>query len=85
MYANWYIYKPAWEERMRFTDLTAAFEEMEYMVKTTGCTFRVVHSGTRSKSYHVVQKSGSAKVPFLIAEPTPHTSEVQLETKAQTR
>ena len=53
---------------MIFTDLTAAFEEMEYMVKTTGCTFRVVHSGTRSESYHVVQKSGSAKVPFLIAE-----------------
>ena len=53
---------------MMFTDLDAAFEEMEYLVKTTGRTFRIVHSGTRSPTYHVVQKSGCAKVPFLIAE-----------------
>jgi len=53
---------------MRFTDLEAAFEEMEYLVKTTGRTFRILHSGSRSPSYHVVQKAGSAKVPFLIAE-----------------
>ena len=53
---------------MRFTDLTAAFEEMEYMVKTTGHTYRIIHGGTRSLTYHVVQKAGSAKVPYLIAE-----------------
>ena len=53
---------------MRFTDLIAAFEEMEYLVKTTGRTYRIIHSGTKAPSYHVVQKSGSAKVPFLIAE-----------------
>jgi hypothetical protein len=53
---------------MRFTDLEAAFEEMEYLVKTTGRTFRILHSGSRSASYHVVQKSGGAKVPYLIAE-----------------
>lgn len=53
---------------MRFTDLMSAFEEMEYLVKTTGRTFRVVHSGSNIPAYHVVQKSGSAKVPFLIAE-----------------
>ena len=53
---------------MRFTDLTAAFEEMEYMVKTTGHTYRIIHGGTRSPTYHVVQKAGSAKVPYLIAE-----------------
>jgi len=53
---------------MAFTDLQAAFEEMEWLVKDTGRTFRIVHSGTRSPKYHVVQKSGCAKVPFLIAE-----------------
>ena len=53
---------------MRFTDLTAAFEEMEWLVKTTGHTYRIIHGGTRSPSYHVVQKHGGAKVPFLIAE-----------------
>ena len=53
---------------MRFTDLMAAFEEMEYLVQTTGRTFRIIHSGANNPAYHVVQKSGSAKVPFLIAE-----------------
>ena len=53
---------------MKFTDLVAAFDEMEYLVKTTGRTYRIIHSGTKTPSYHVVQKSGSAKVPFLIAE-----------------
>lgn len=53
---------------MRFTDLTAAFEEMEYLVKTTGRSFRIIHAGTSTPAYHVVQKNGSAKVPFLIAE-----------------
>jgi hypothetical protein len=53
---------------MRFTDLMAAFEEMEYLVQTTGRTFRIIHSGTNVPAYHVVQKAGSAKVPFLIAE-----------------
>jgi len=53
---------------VRFTDLMAAFEEMEYLVYTTGRTFRIIHSGTKTPAYHVVQKSGSAKVPFLIAE-----------------
>ena len=53
---------------MRFTDLMSAFEEMEYLVKTTGRTFRIIHSGTNTPAYHVVQKSGSAKVRFLIAE-----------------
>lgn len=53
---------------MRFTDLTAAFEEMEYLVQTTGRTFRIIRSGTKAPAYHVVQKSGGAKVPFLIAE-----------------
>jgi len=53
---------------MRFTDLTSAFEEMEYLVKTTGHTYRIIRGGTRSPSYHVVVKKGSAKVPFLIAE-----------------
>jgi len=56
------------EIQMRFTDLTAAFEEMEYLVKTTGHTYRIIHGGTRSPSYHVVVKKGGAKVPFLIAE-----------------
>jgi len=53
---------------MSFDDLGAAFEEMEWLVKETGRTFRILHSGTRSAKYHVVQKAGSAKVPFLIAE-----------------
>lgn len=53
---------------MVFDDLEAAFEEMVYMVKETGHTYRIIHSGTRSPTYHVVQKSGCAKVPFLIAE-----------------
>jgi hypothetical protein len=53
---------------VRFTDLTAAFEEMEWLVKTTGHTYRIIHAGTNTPAYHVVQKSGSAKVPFLIAE-----------------
>ena len=53
---------------MRFTDLMSAFEEMEYLVKTTGHTYRIIRGGTRSPSYHVIQKHGSAKVPFLIAE-----------------
>jgi len=53
---------------VRFTDLTAAFEEMEYMVKATGHTYRIIHSGTNTPAYNVVQKAGSAKVPFLIAE-----------------
>ena len=53
---------------MRFTDLMSAFEEMEYLVHTTGRTFRIIHSGANNPAYHVVQKSGSAKVPFLIAE-----------------
>ena len=53
---------------MRFTDLMSAFEEMEYLVHTTGRTFRIIHSGTKTPAYHVVQKAGSAKVPFLIAE-----------------
>jgi len=53
---------------VRFTDLMSAFEEMEYLVHTTGRTFRIIHSGTKTPAYHVVQKSGSAKVPFLIAE-----------------
>lgn len=51
-----------------FTDLEAAFDEMVYMVQTTGHTYRIIHSGTRSPKYHVVQKAGGAKVPFLIAE-----------------
>ena len=53
---------------MRFTDLNAAFEEMEYLVKTTGHTYRIIRGGTRSPTYHVVVKKGGAKVPFLIAE-----------------
>lgn len=53
---------------MSFDDLGAAFEEMEWLVKETGHTFRILHSGTRSAKYHVVQKSGCAKVPFLVAE-----------------
>ena len=53
---------------MRFTDLMAAFEEMEYLVDITGRTFRIIHSGTKTPAYHVVQKAGGAKVPFLIAE-----------------
>ena len=53
---------------MRFSDLTAAFEEMEWLVRTTGRTFRIIHAGTNTPAYHVVQKSGCAKVPFLIAE-----------------
>ena len=48
--------------------MTAAFEEMEYLVKTTGHTYRIIHSGTNTPAYHVVQKAGGAKVPFLIAE-----------------
>lgn len=56
------------EEHMRFTDLTAAFEEMEWLAKTTGHTYRIIHAGTNTPAYHVVQKAGSAKVPFLIAE-----------------
>ena len=53
---------------MLFTDIQAAFEEMEYLVETTGCTFRILHSGTKKQGYHVVQKAGGAKVPFLVAE-----------------
>ena len=53
---------------MRFTDLMSAFEEMEYLVKTTGHTYRIIRGGTRSPPYHVVVKKGSAKVSFLIAE-----------------
>lgn len=53
---------------MRFTELNAAFDEMEWLVKTTGRSHMIVHSGTRSLSYHVVQRNGWAKVPYLIAE-----------------
>ena len=53
---------------MRFTDLTAAFEEMEYLVKTTGHTYRIIRGANRPSIYHVVVKKGGAKVPFLIAE-----------------
>ena len=52
---------------MMFTDLTAAFEEMEFLVKTTNRTHRVVHGSRRTK-YRVVEASIAPDTAHFIAQ-----------------
>jgi len=53
---------------MLFSDLSSAFEEMEWLTLTTGRTHLVLHSGTRSKTYRVIARNGWIDPQIIIAE-----------------